>query len=146
VSDTLDHLLGYMKPNWHRDAACREHPEVSFFPGLNESSAPAKAICAGCLVRQECLDEAYATNERYGIRGGLTVRQRSLKARGMADDPTINRGDRVGRRGPIPMGCGTRAGAAHHRSRGERICDDCAAAAALYAREYRNRRRKDSAA
>lgn len=139
----LEDLLGHMKPNWHRDAACREHPDVNFFPGLNVSSAPAKAICNGCLVRHECLDDAMATGERYGIRGGLTARQRSLKARGLATEPTLNRGERVGRRGPIPLGCGTRAGAAWHRTHGEQVCADCAIAAAQYARDYRARRRAD---
>jgi len=45
---------------WHADAACREHPEVSFFPGQHESTAPAKA-CAACLVRAECLAAGLCT-------------------------------------------------------------------------------------
>jgi len=42
------------RPVWMRDALCLEHPEVSWFPDRGEPSAAAVAICAGCLVRQEC--------------------------------------------------------------------------------------------
>jgi WhiB family transcriptional regulator, redox-sensing transcriptional regulator len=38
--------------------------------------AGAKAICAGCPVRRECLDDALARGERWGIRGGLTEDER----------------------------------------------------------------------
>jgi len=42
------------RPHWHADAACREHPEVSWFPDRGEDSRPAKAVCAACPVRDEC--------------------------------------------------------------------------------------------
>lgn len=36
----------------------------------------AKAICARCPVSAECLELALAGDERYGIWGGLTERER----------------------------------------------------------------------
>ncbi len=36
--------------------------------------AYAKSICAGCVVRAECLD--IGMSERFGIRGGLTPQER----------------------------------------------------------------------
>ena len=40
-----------------------------------------KRWCRNCLVRRECLDDALARGDEYGIRGGLTSRERrALKA------------------------------------------------------------------
>jgi WhiB family redox-sensing transcriptional regulator len=36
----------------------------------------AKAVCAGCVVREECREFAYAGNEQVGIWGGETERTR----------------------------------------------------------------------
>ena len=36
----------------------------------------AKSICAGCPVKQPCLDDALMTGDKYGIRGGKTFRER----------------------------------------------------------------------
>ena len=38
----------------------------------------AKAVCASCPVRVECLEHAIAVDERYGIWGGLTQDERRL--------------------------------------------------------------------
>ncbi len=44
--------------------------------------AEAKAICAGCAVRRECLDYAIAIREAHGIWGGLNeCERRALLAR-----------------------------------------------------------------
>jgi len=42
--------------------------------------AQALAVCAGCPVIGECHDEACERNERWGIWGGLTERERRLMA------------------------------------------------------------------
>ncbi len=34
------------RPAWHADAACREHPEVDWFPERGDDQGPAKAVCA----------------------------------------------------------------------------------------------------
>ena len=75
---------------WRERAACLEYPAVIFF-GLDDSETPAerrsredraKGICAGCEVRQECLEYALATREPYGIWGGLTEIERKARLRG----------------------------------------------------------------
>ena len=48
-------VLSSLSGPWDRDALCREHPEVNFYPGRGESSEPAKAVCRECLVKRECL-------------------------------------------------------------------------------------------
>jgi Transcription factor WhiB len=44
-----------------------------FFPLPYESADPAKAICAACAVRAECLALARARGERFGIWGGVDL-------------------------------------------------------------------------
>ncbi|CAJ62545.1 MULTISPECIES: WhiB family transcriptional regulator [Frankia] len=39
--------------------------------------AAAKAVCAGCRVRRECLRYALRTGERFGVWGGLTEWERA---------------------------------------------------------------------
>jgi WhiB family redox-sensing transcriptional regulator len=61
---------------------------VLFYPPLRPEKkvvrlsreASAKAVCAGCPVAAACLQSAFANDERYGIWGGLTDRERRLAA------------------------------------------------------------------
>ena len=64
------------QPEWHRDAACREHPGVDFFPERGQPSEPAKAVCRGCLVRTECLAFALADPDLLGVWGATSAVQR----------------------------------------------------------------------
>jgi WhiB family redox-sensing transcriptional regulator len=70
-------------PAWQRDAACVEHPEVNFFVDRGESSRPAKAVCAGCLVRDECFEYAVQLRIKEGVWGGLNEPERR-RVRGSA--------------------------------------------------------------
>lgn len=74
---------------WRERAACLALPpqKANKFFGNDEMESPAerrereeeaKAICRECCVRMECLDYAIATNEQYGIWGGLN--ESELKA------------------------------------------------------------------
>lgn len=66
------------KPAWHYDAACVGSDVEIFFPtrGDGPGVRKAKAICAGCPVIDDCLDEALRLGERDGIRAGLTPKER----------------------------------------------------------------------
>jgi WhiB family redox-sensing transcriptional regulator len=66
-----------VKPEpWMSEGACvGADPEV-FFIERGESAAPAKAICAACPVRQECLAYALDNAERFGVWGGKSERER----------------------------------------------------------------------
>ena len=74
-SGLLD-LLSEMRADWHGQANCRGIDPELFFPERGGSSAEAKAVCAGCVVREQCLDYALENHERFGIWGGLSERQR----------------------------------------------------------------------
>ena len=54
---------------------CADRPEA-FFPEKGGSTREAKKICTGCEVRSECLSYALAHDERFGIWGGLSERER----------------------------------------------------------------------
>lgn len=64
--------------DWRRYAECRDVDPDVFFPESADLAGvkAAKAICAVCPVRAECLDHAIVTQEWYGIWGGLSARQR----------------------------------------------------------------------
>lgn len=63
---------------WKSQAACRGLDTALFFPLGGESGTEAKAVCAGCPVRTECLDYQLAAPEAgdTGIWGGTSARQR----------------------------------------------------------------------
>ncbi|HEX6208360.1 MAG TPA: WhiB family transcriptional regulator [Actinomycetota bacterium] len=61
---------------WQERARCREFDPEIFFPEKGGSSREAKRICAQCEVRIECLKYALRHDERYGVWGGMSERER----------------------------------------------------------------------
>lgn len=61
---------------WQELALCAQTDPEAFFPEKGGSTREAKRICAGCEVRSECLEYALAHDERFGIWGGLSERER----------------------------------------------------------------------
>jgi WhiB family transcriptional regulator, redox-sensing transcriptional regulator len=62
--------------SWRLDALCAETDPEAFFPEKGGSTREAKRVCVGCAVRIECLEFALANDERFGIWGGLSERER----------------------------------------------------------------------
>lgn len=61
---------------WQSDALCAQTDPESFFPEKGGSTREAKRICESCEVRSECLEYALENDERFGIWGGLSERER----------------------------------------------------------------------
>ena len=74
---------------WRADAACVGEPTEAFFADerwaevegrfvrwTHASELDAKALCAVCPVRDDCLDHAMTLPERHGVWGGLNARER----------------------------------------------------------------------
>src|ERR1044072_3212113 len=61
---------------WQDKALCAETDPEAFFPEKGGSTREAKKVCLTCEVRTECLDYALANDERFGIWGGLSERER----------------------------------------------------------------------
>jgi WhiB family transcriptional regulator, redox-sensing transcriptional regulator len=64
------------EPGWQEQALCAQTDPEAFFPEKGGSTREAKRICSGCEVRAECLEYALANDERFGIWGGLSERER----------------------------------------------------------------------
>jgi len=71
VHDGDDALLG-----WQEQALCAQTDPEAFFPEKGGSTREAKRICIGCEVKAECLEYALGSDERFGIWGGLSERER----------------------------------------------------------------------
>ena len=85
-SDVL-HLLGTSGDDegalgWQERALCAQTDPEAFFPEKGGSTREAKRVCTSCEVRSQCLEYALANDERFGIWGGLSERERrKLKRR-----------------------------------------------------------------
>lgn len=70
---------------WQELALCAETDPESFFPEKGGSTRDAKGICLRCEVKDVCLQYALDRDERFGIWGGLSERERRrLKSRGIS--------------------------------------------------------------
>jgi WhiB family transcriptional regulator, redox-sensing transcriptional regulator len=61
---------------WQERALCAQTDPEAFFPEKGGSTREAKKICTGCEVKSECLEYALEHDERFGIWGGLSERER----------------------------------------------------------------------
>jgi WhiB family redox-sensing transcriptional regulator len=66
---------------WQERALCAQTDPEAFFPEKGGSTREAKRICSGCEVRLECLEYALANDERFGIWGGMSERERRKQRR-----------------------------------------------------------------
>lgn len=61
---------------WQEQALCAQTDPEAFFPEKGGSTREAKAVCASCEVRAQCLEYALENDERFGIWGGMSERER----------------------------------------------------------------------
>ena len=61
---------------WMEHGKCLDADPEAFFPEKGGSTREAKRICSACTVREECLEYALSNDERFGIWGGLSERER----------------------------------------------------------------------
>jgi WhiB family transcriptional regulator, redox-sensing transcriptional regulator len=90
MTTTADNLA-----DWWSLAACQSADPDLFFPISGSGPAlgqvrQAKAVCADCPVRTDCLSYALAADPLHGVWGGMSeeerrrLRQREAKARSRA--------------------------------------------------------------
>lgn len=61
---------------WSVDALCAQIDNELFFPEKGGSTKQAKKICRSCPVKNACLEFALDNDERYGVWGGTTDKER----------------------------------------------------------------------
>jgi WhiB family transcriptional regulator, redox-sensing transcriptional regulator len=61
---------------WQDQALCAQTDPEAFFPEKGGSTREAKRVCRSCDVRAECLEYALEHDERFGIWGGMSERER----------------------------------------------------------------------
>ena len=62
--------------SWQMLSNCLGVDPDLFFPERGASTKDAKAVCQGCVVREDCLEYAVTNREKFGIWGGLSERER----------------------------------------------------------------------
>lgn len=75
---------------WEANALCAQTDPEIFFPEKGGSTREAKKTCARCMVAAECLDKALANDERFGIWGGLSERERRKLVRQLGVRPVCS--------------------------------------------------------
>ena len=82
LGDLTDLFDATDEQEWQERALCAQTDPEAFFPEKGGSTREAKRICLGCDVKDDCLEYALAHDERFGIWGGLSERERrKLKKR-----------------------------------------------------------------
>lgn len=77
VGNPLAALAAAVIPGeWVEEALCAQTDPELFFPEKGGSTRQAKEVCARCPVRPECLEYALENNERFGIWGMASERDR----------------------------------------------------------------------
>jgi WhiB family redox-sensing transcriptional regulator len=63
--------------DWRRLAACRgtDRPDL-FFPMRPAGVRKAKAVCARCPVKDQCLQWAMDSRQNFGVWGGKSEKER----------------------------------------------------------------------
>ncbi|WP_414974105.1 WhiB family transcriptional regulator [Gordonia sp. (in: high G+C Gram-positive bacteria)] len=83
VPNAFDELFDAVEDQWQDRALCAQTDPEAFFPEKGGSTREAKRICHGCEVKAECLEYALGNDERFGIWGGMSERERRRLKRGI---------------------------------------------------------------
>lgn len=62
--------------DWRDDGICNTIDPEIWFPDKGGSTREAKKVCARCPVTEQCLEYALERDERFGIWGGKSERDR----------------------------------------------------------------------
>ncbi|MFE6161701.1 WhiB family transcriptional regulator [Streptomyces sp. NPDC056486] len=76
------HTTAEPELDWQKQALCAQTGSEFFFPEPGSSVREAKYICQLCEMRTACLDYALANDERFGVWGGLSEKERLSLRRG----------------------------------------------------------------
>jgi WhiB family redox-sensing transcriptional regulator len=67
------------REEWQQQGRCHGKDKTSvFFPPKGGNNNLPKLICQGCPVQFQCLEYAVRTNQRFGIWGGKSEKERRI--------------------------------------------------------------------
>jgi WhiB family redox-sensing transcriptional regulator len=88
---------------WEERALCSQVDPEAFFPERGGSTREAKRICGRCEVAVPCLAKAIEIKDPFGVRGGLSERQRRvLISKGVTAEKVL----RMGTTSPVLLAAG----------------------------------------
>lgn len=122
-------ILRSEQPEWMAEALCAQTDPELFFPEKGGSTREAKKTCRRCPVTEPCLTYALEHDERFGIWGGLSERERWR----------VRKGQQL-RAHDTNDWHGTPGGVRRHWVRGEPSCDPCRQANKKYRLELEARK------
>ncbi|OHU66188.1 WhiB family transcriptional regulator [Mycobacteroides chelonae] len=76
ISRLVELMDSAFTSDWESAALCAQTDPEAFFPEQGGSTKEAKRVCQGCEVTAECLKYALKNDERFGVWGGLSERER----------------------------------------------------------------------
>lgn len=62
--------------DWRDEALCAQTDPEAFYPEKGASTREAKKVCGRCPVQAACLEYALTTDQRFGVWGGRSARER----------------------------------------------------------------------
>ncbi|MET9554639.1 WhiB family transcriptional regulator [Streptomyces sp. NPDC006645] len=76
--NTITSITGrtWQELSWQENALCAQTGPEFFFPAPGSSTREAKQLCGACEGRRECLEYALDNDERFGVWGGLSEKER----------------------------------------------------------------------
>lgn len=121
-------MIDVDRPNWMDNGLCVTVDAAlmpRFFPRQGQPTKPAKQICAGCAVREQCAEYALTNTIRFGVWGGMSEKERRQERRRRAAAGTLP---------PTPISHGTRNRYMKCVRRPEGACAACTDANKRYSR------------
>ena len=87
TSDLFTLLTHLVADDFAGTPACAELDPELFFPeiGQDAKARKAKAVCAGCEIREACRDYAVRRGEVFGVWGGTSPMERRQMRRAQLD-------------------------------------------------------------
>ncbi|MET9482872.1 WhiB family transcriptional regulator [Streptomyces sp. NPDC006638] len=77
TSTTTSGVIGLERElSWQESALCAQTGADFFFPAPGSSTREAKQLCGACEGREACLSYALDNDERFGVWGGLSEKER----------------------------------------------------------------------
>lgn len=75
-ADSAESLFAPRTEAWMADALCAQVDPELWYPEKGGSTGEAKRICRACPVVEQCLAYALSRDDRFGIWGGTSERER----------------------------------------------------------------------